>query len=305
MSGDVLYSSVKFSQKKKGKRAGDGTSTGKEDDVTYTAVKFGEAPSRQQQQADSSSTADPTAGKAPPYRWAALVLAVLCALSVAANIFLSVHYIGSLDQLKTEIQNLSRNYSDLQGSFNNLNAQQSECMAQNNRLQSQCSEWEQKYSALVQCCPVTDTASKKRVCCPEKWVQFNGKWYNFSTDAMDWNSSRARCVSMGADLVIIENKAEQEFIQSQTRRIRDFFWIGLSDEVTEGEFLWVDNTPVNITYWKDKEPDNKATVNSKVHSKADCAVIDYKAASLQSWGDTLCSLPVRRVCKTISAIPAG
>ncbi|XP_033897924.3 C-type lectin domain family 12 member B-like [Acipenser ruthenus] len=211
MSGDVLYSSVRFSQKKKGKRAADGTSTGKEDDVTYATVKFGEAQSRQQQQAASSSTADPTAGKAPPYRQAALVLAGLCALSVAANIFLTVYYIGSLDQLKTEIQNLSRNYSDLQGTFNNLNAQQSECMAQNNRLQSQCSEWEEKYSALDQCCPVTDTASKKRVCkaCPLNWVESNGKCYYFSTDTMDWNSSWASCVSMGADLVIIESEAEQ------------------------------------------------------------------------------------------------
>ncbi|MGH0120295.1 UNVERIFIED_CONTAM: hypothetical protein FKN15_060703 [Acipenser sinensis] len=124
---------------------------------------------------------DPTAGKAPPYRQAALVLAGLCALSVAAIIFLAVYHIGSLDQLKTEIQNLSRNYSDLQGSFNNLNAQQSECMAQNNRLQLQCSEWEEKYSALDQCCPVKDTASKKRVCkaCPVNWVESNGKCYYF------------------------------------------------------------------------------------------------------------------------------
>ncbi|KAK6477360.1 CD209 antigen-like protein E isoform X1 [Huso huso] len=255
----------------------------------------------------SAEQGDPTAGKAPPYRWAALVLAGLCALSVAAIIFLAVYHIGSLDQLKTEIQNLSRNYSDLQGSFNNLNAQQSECMAQNNRLQSQCSEWEEKYSALDQCCPVTDTASKKRVCkaCPLNWVEFNGKCYYFSPDTMDWNSSRASCVSMGADLVIIESEAEQVFIHSQMGQIRGYFWIGLSDEVTEGEFLWVDNTLLNITYWKGKEPDNKATVNSKVDSNADCAVIDYKGAPLQSWGDTLCPVPIRRVCETISAIPAG
>ncbi|MGH0138152.1 UNVERIFIED_CONTAM: hypothetical protein FKN15_065197 [Acipenser sinensis] len=57
MSSDVLYSTVEFSQKNHGKRAADKTSAEKQDDVTYAAVKFGEAPSRQQQQAASSSTA--------------------------------------------------------------------------------------------------------------------------------------------------------------------------------------------------------------------------------------------------------
>ncbi|KAK1134407.1 C-type lectin domain family 4 member E-like [Acipenser oxyrinchus oxyrinchus] len=282
MSGDVLYSTVDFSQKNQGKRAADKTSTGKEDDVTYAAVKFGEAPSRQQQQAASSSTADPTAGKAPPYRRAALVLAGLCVLSVAAIIFLSVYIIN----LTVERKQIQYRYSELENNYSNIS---------------------EKYSALDQYCPVTDTSSKERVCkaCPVNWVESNGKCYYFSTDKMDWNSSRASCVSMGADLVIIESEAEQEFIQSQTRRIRDFFWIGLSDEVTEGEFLWVDNTPPSTTYWKHNEPDNTMLFEGNRNSNADCAVIDYKAASLQSWGDTLCSLPVRRVCETISAIPAG
>ncbi|MGH0124037.1 UNVERIFIED_CONTAM: hypothetical protein FKN15_015726 [Acipenser sinensis] len=282
MSDDVSYSTVDFSQKNQGNRAADKTSTGKEDDVTYAAVKFGEAPSRQQQQAASSSIADPPAGKAPPYRWAALVLAGLCALSVAAIIFLSV-YISNLTVERKQIQ---YQHSELEKNYSNIS---------------------EKYSALDQYCPVTYTSSKERVCkaCLVNWVESNGKCYYFSTDTMNWTSSRDNCTSLGGQLVIIENKAEQEFTQSQVRQIGDFFWIGLSDEVTEGEFLWVDNTPPSTTYWKRNEPDNGLSLNGKWHSNADCAVIDYRAASLQSWGDTLCSVSVRRVCETISAIPAG
>ncbi|XP_058850010.1 C-type lectin domain family 4 member E-like isoform X2 [Acipenser ruthenus] len=304
MSGDVSYSTVDFSQKNQGKRAADKSSTGKEDDVTYATVKFGDAPSRQQQQAASSSTADeiseksptgnnyqlpvyrnggnPTAGKAPPYRWAALVLAGLCALSVAAIIFLSV-YISNLTMERKQIQ---YRHSELEKNYSNIS---------------------EKYSALDQYCPVTDTSSKERVCkaCQVNWVLFNGKCYYFSTDRMNWTSSRDNCTSLGGHLVIIESEAEQEFIQSQVRRIRDFFWIGLSDEVTEGEFLWVDNTPPSTTYWKVNEPDNTLIFEGNQHPNADCAVIDYKVAPLQSWGDTQCSVLVRRVCETISAIPAG
>ncbi|MGH0115075.1 UNVERIFIED_CONTAM: hypothetical protein FKN15_070595 [Acipenser sinensis] len=196
MSDDVSYSTVDFSQKNQGNRAADKTSTGKEDDVTYAAVKFGVAPSRQQQQAASSSTAE--------------------VLSIAVS------------NLTMERKQIQYRHSELEKNYSNIS---------------------EKYSALDQYCPITDTSSKERVCeaCPQNWVLFNGKCYYFSTDRMNWNSSRDNCTSMGGHLVIIESEAEQEFIHSQTGRIRDFFWIGLSDEVTEGEFLWVDNTPPSTT----------------------------------------------------------
>ncbi|MGH0115074.1 UNVERIFIED_CONTAM: hypothetical protein FKN15_070594 [Acipenser sinensis] len=131
----------------------------------------------------------------------------------------------------------------------NLTMERKQIQYRHSELEKNYSNISEKYSALDQYCPVTDTSSKERVCeaCPQNWVLFNGKCYYFSTDRMNWNSSRDNCTSMGGHLVIIESEAEQEFIHSQTGRIRDFFWIGLSDEVTEGEFLWVDNTPPSTT----------------------------------------------------------
>ncbi|MGH0117845.1 UNVERIFIED_CONTAM: hypothetical protein FKN15_003876 [Acipenser sinensis] len=103
---------------------------------------------------------------------------------------------------------------------------------------------------LILCClllaAIISLTVYQRGCCPEKWVQFNGKCYCFSTDTMDWNSSRDNCTSMGGHLVIIESEAEERFLfdtaKAQTAGNR--YWIGLTDAVTEGVWLWVDGTPL-------------------------------------------------------------
>ncbi|XP_041079667.1 C-type lectin domain family 4 member E-like isoform X3 [Polyodon spathula] len=53
MAGEVLYSSVKFPQENKGRKAADQTSIGDGNDVTYAAVKFEEAPSAQKKGKES------------------------------------------------------------------------------------------------------------------------------------------------------------------------------------------------------------------------------------------------------------
>ncbi|XP_041123746.1 CD209 antigen-like protein C [Polyodon spathula] len=299
MSGDTLYSTVDFSQKNQGKRAAGKISTGKEDDVTYATVKFGEAQSRQQQQAASSCTADLTAGKAPPYRWAALVLAGLCALSVAAIIFLTV-YISNMTVERKQIQSL---YTKLEKNYSNIS---------------------EKYSALDQYCPITDTSSKERVCkaCPQNWELFNGKCYYFSTDKMNWNSSRDNCTSLGGHLVIIESDGEQGFLSYKAWNITkeanigkeeaQSHWIGLTDADTEGTWLWVDGTPlignVKTKFWGSrfyngvdygKEPDNYSGVDP---SGEDCAQLQPKRNSNETWFDASCTKQYKRICETKAVI---
>ncbi|XP_058625142.1 C-type lectin domain family 4 member E-like isoform X2 [Onychostoma macrolepis] len=79
----------------------------------------------------------------------------------------------------------------------------------------------------------------------EKWIRAQGRFYVFSTDIMDWNSSRRRCQDLGGDLVIINNKDEQEFLSKQVNGVYGYHWIGLTDSQTEGVWLWVDNNPLN------------------------------------------------------------
>ncbi|MGH0115110.1 UNVERIFIED_CONTAM: hypothetical protein FKN15_070630 [Acipenser sinensis] len=124
-------------------------------------------------------------------------------------------------------------------------------------LENNYSNISEKYSALDQYCPVIDTSSKERVCkaCPQNWELFNGKCYYFSTDRMNWNSSRDNCTSLGGHLVIIDSDGEQIFLSGKAWNItheakisneeEQSHWIGLTDAVTEGTWLWVDGTRLN------------------------------------------------------------
>uniref|UniRef100_A0A8C9WNR5 C-type lectin domain-containing protein n=1 Tax=Scleropages formosus TaxID=113540 RepID=A0A8C9WNR5_SCLFO len=72
--------------------------------------------------------------------------------------------------------------------------------------------------------------------CPERWNSF--KCYYMSTEQKTWNESQNFCKQKGADLVIINSKEEQGFIDLFNQP----FWIGLSDKETEGTWKWVDGT---------------------------------------------------------------
>ncbi|KAF5892656.1 C-type lectin domain family 4 member E-like isoform X1, partial [Clarias magur] len=72
------------------------------------------------------------------------------------------------------------------------------------------------------------------------WTYSNSSFYYTTSEQKSWEESRQNCRERGADLVIINSREEQEFI-NLLRRGR-VAWIGLSDSVAEGEWKWVDGT---------------------------------------------------------------
>ncbi|XP_047200076.1 hepatic lectin isoform X2 [Hippoglossus stenolepis] len=149
-----------------------------------------------------------------------------------------------------------------------------------------------------------DEAKNLTACprCEDGWEPHGGKCYFFSSVTLTWNQSRTECTSMRGDLVVINNKEEQEFLECRLRgkmdNPEDKFWIGLTDSKNEGEWLWVDDTRLDpsLTFWRHREPDNKIWDNP---DGEDCVRMGVKnrAKDLKSWFDKSCESPHKSICE--------
>ncbi|KAL2080386.1 hypothetical protein ACEWY4_024179 [Coilia grayii] len=140
-----------------------------------------------------------------------------------------------------------------------------------------------------------------------EWKLYEKHCYFFSNVKQTWASSKEECVRMKSHLAIINNKAEQIFLMKELSRImteeEDKFWIGLNDIDKEGEWLWVDNTPLSgPTFWSYNEPDNwKVTEENPYPDGEDCVRIGEKgfdSAKPKGWVDTSCHRMMKFICET-------
>ncbi|XP_042588437.1 C-type lectin domain family 4 member M-like [Cyprinus carpio] len=115
-----------------------------------------------------------------------------------------------------------------------------------------------------------------------KWITYKHSSYYISSEWKNWTDSRRDCLQRGADLVIINNKEEQEFIVNMTSA--NIVWIGLTDSDNEGVWKWVDGSTLTTRIWNPNEP------NGKVGDE-DCAVSQY------SWADFPCNYTFVWICE--------
>ena len=89
----------------------------------------------------------------------------------------------------------------------------------------------------------------------------NDHFYALTTQAREWDAAQAEAQSYGGNLVTIGSAAENAFLVSaflSGSDIGNTYWIGLTDEDTEGVFVWVTGEPLSYTNWNDGEPNDFA-----------------------------------------------
>ncbi|XP_073339240.1 C-type lectin domain family 4 member E-like [Pagrus major] len=263
---NVVYSDIKFTKSK-----GNATVTPSPTESTYSEIrilKTEPSAGSQQQTGGSKVTAE---------RVAIVVLSALLAAAVIALGFTCYKH----HQTTEDLQKLTDENTALRKNITERRCEVKTC----NTVQKPCPK------------PPTDPCHK----CEDGWEPKGSQCYYFSTDESTWEQARHECRRRRGDLVKIDSEAEQSFlVQKVSDKMvehEDKFWIGLTDSVKEGTWLWADGTPLNerLTFWSGKEPDNWT---EKDVDGEDCARMGEKnGTDLRYWFDQSCKVSQKSICE--------
>ncbi|XP_048012786.1 asialoglycoprotein receptor 1-like [Megalobrama amblycephala] len=195
-------------------------------------------------------------------RAAAVCLVLLCVLLLTAVIVLCVHihtktsnYTPETHQLLTNITNLTKERDQLLTMITNLSEERDGLKIKNENLTNERNQLltmitnltEERDGLKVKTKYLTSEREQLKL---EKndlqmslgkldgWIYYQSSFYFISSEEKNWAGSRRYCTERGADLIIINNREEQEFV----RKRFDGFWIGLTDSDVEDRWKWVDGS---------------------------------------------------------------
>uniref|UniRef100_A0A674JHW7 C-type lectin domain-containing protein n=1 Tax=Terrapene triunguis TaxID=2587831 RepID=A0A674JHW7_9SAUR len=125
--------------------------------------------------------------------------------------------------------------------------------------------------------------------CPPGWQRFEKSCYFFSTSTKSWPDAKQFCMDQKSGLVIVNTEEEQTFLSNHITEPH-VYWLGLSDSAKEGEWRWVDGSPLSVSFrrfWFPGEPNNGVGLEEDcVHLRSD-----------GNWNDAICSLTHYWICE--------
>ncbi|CAH1239533.1 CLEC4M [Branchiostoma lanceolatum] len=142
-------------------------------------------------------------------------------------------------------------------------------------------------------------AKPEKPVCPDGYLQFEDRCFNFSTDKKTYTDARSVCQAAGGRLAMPKDQLTNDFLTNQieTRYFafsRYIVWFGLTDEVQEGTWVWEDGTPlIGWSDWAQGEPDD--------FFNQDC--VGFGSRFGLKWEDGGCSLDTYYVCETKATFP--
>uniref|UniRef100_W5LD21 C-type lectin domain-containing protein n=1 Tax=Astyanax mexicanus TaxID=7994 RepID=W5LD21_ASTMX len=232
------------------------------------------------------------------YRQAAVGLGLQCGLLLTAITVLWIqfnHLTAEKDQLQTSYTNLTAERDQLQTSNTNLTAERDQLQtsytnltAERDQLQTKRDQLQTSYTNLaaerdqLQTSNTNLTAERDQLQTEkenghqEGWIYFSSSIYYISTEKKIYSESRQYCRERGSDLLIINSREEQDFINMW--RNGQQAWIGLKRD-TEGVWKWVDGSELITGFWKDGEPNNP---------KGHCVTTGLGSDAAKNWVNNPC-----------------
>ncbi|XP_048031554.1 CD209 antigen-like protein C isoform X2 [Megalobrama amblycephala] len=217
-------------------------------------------------------------------RAALVCLVLLCVLLLTAVIVLcvyihtkSTHYTEERDQLLTTTTNLTEERDQLLITIKALKTEKDQIEIKNQNLTNEMtvllSLLKSYYGLLI------------RLHEKDGWIYFQSSFYYISSEKKNWTESRRNCTERGADLIIINNKEEQDFVKKMSDGA--LVWIGLTNSDEEGTWKWVDGTNMTSGFWRSGESNGDTGQN---------CVLTYTPG----WADYPCNYHFKWICeKTI------
>ncbi|XP_041843367.1 C-type lectin domain family 12 member B-like [Melanotaenia boesemani] len=172
-----------------------------------------------------------------------LFLGILCGLLVVSIIIIIIIRIGVI------MSNQDANLSEMMLKMRILENQTEQVKTDRDDL-----KWTQEVILKFSNFPVNDFCpDKKCQPCRKGWIQYQEKCYLFYEDSpwKTWNDSRQYCKDKAADLVVIDNLQEQEFVSQNTKFYFDIhhgYWMGLQN--TDNKWVWIDGHEDTLGYWR-------------------------------------------------------
>ncbi|KAH9490404.1 hypothetical protein Btru_035117 [Bulinus truncatus] len=146
--------------------------------------------------------------------------------------------------------------------------------------------------------PTTPPSPPTFVLCPSPWKSRDGYCYQFFNDPKTWTDAQAHCETFGGSLLILHNDATQQYLLSYSflnGHAYSFYsmWIGLSDNVKESSFVWIDGSPFDYSKWSQGEPNGASELE-------DCVEL---LRSSQTWNDIDCHTTRPYICAIVQGVP--
>ena len=129
-----------------------------------------------------------------------------------------------------------------------------------------------------------------------------GSFYKLFAEHETWNNAVANCKSHGAELVKIELAEENDFLTSTIiTPSAGTYWIGLSDQVEEGKWMWTDGSPLAsyINWGRDNPNDLSGNQNCGQVVKGSFYMGSYHFTGYNDgeWNDFRCDYLLGYICE--------